>query len=223
MKRTSIRSIVEYVGAASITAFLLSLSLFAGCSAPEAFVSPTFDPNTTQTIAVVAEDRSGKIRSAPFLREIEELFTSGLMAKGYKTVARSNAEAVEKELVILTDDEVVEIGRVLRADAVLIVSITDFGQSSEQRSGQVTSIDVLSGKRSQEYQTRTVHSAFGAITARLINLKREILWSGSHRDTCTIPDSEQVGSAVRSVAKSLAASFPDRFAKQKASHGQRPK
>jgi hypothetical protein len=212
---------VHYKALVSMPVLMLSLGLLAGCSAPESHVSPSFDPNATGTIAVVAEDRTGKIPKYGFLRECEDVFAAKLMAKGYRIAARRDAEAVEKELVILTDDEVVEIGRVLRADAVMIVSITDFGQSSEIRSGEVTYRDVRTRERTTRWETRTVHSAFAAITARLIDLNREILWSGSHRDSCIMPDSEQVGSALRSVAKCLAESFPDRFGEKRASPHQR--
>jgi hypothetical protein len=181
-------------------------------------MSPKFVPENIETIAVIAEDRSGSLRrnQLGFLRSIEDSITVKLFEKGFRVAARRDAEAVEEELKILTDDEIVALGRILGADVVMIASITDVSTSSERKAGRSgESINIITGERSR-YRTSsyTEYTADVALSVRIIALNRETLGSATYRTSRTSRRTAPVEQALTTAATRMAAAFPSRFAEK---------
>ena len=141
---------------------------------------PGFDPQRLDKIAILVE----KGREIPD-RMIEDEFISALLGKNYTIAARSDTQAILKEMQFqksgITDDDAVNLGKVLNVQSVLIVS--------------VTSLKVNKGKKQLEC----------GLDARLIGVERsEVLWIGTHSGSGA-PDSENT------LFKKLSAQLADKF------------
>ena len=92
---------------------------------------PGFDPQRLDKIAILVE----KGREIPD-RMIEDEFISALLRKNYTVAARSDTQAILKEMQFqksgVTDDDAVKLGKVLNVQAVLIVSVTSLKVNKEK-------------------------------------------------------------------------------------------
>ena len=126
---------------------------------------PGFNAQRLDKIAILAE----RGREIPD-RMIEDEFISALLRKDYTIAARSDIQAVLKEMQFqktgLTDDDAVNFGKVLNVQAVLIVSVTSLKVNREKKQLECT------------------------LDARLISVeKSEVLWIGTNSGS-GVADSE---------------------------------
>ena len=141
---------------------------------------PGFNTQGLDKIAILVE-KGGEIPD----RMIEDEFISALLRKDYTIAARSDTQAVLKEMQFqksgVTDDDAVNLGKVLNVQAVLIVS--------------VTSLKVNKKKRLE-----------CGLDARLIGVERsEMLWIGTHSGT---GEADNENKLFKKLSAQLADSIP---------------
>ena len=189
---------------------LLCVNLFAGCkqlqeiyemSLPRAeyTTSPSFDPIKFNKVAILVEDNTRRFRRSGYLRQVEDEFVQAVIRKGYTVATRSDIEQIKKELKFQdsgwTDEDIMEVGRMLNVPAILIVSINDSSDDSRRNS-----------------QGTRIYYASASIGSRLLNVeKAEILWLASYTGTVRISKSNQRGMALAPVARVVAEAFPNRI------------
>ena len=147
---------------------------------------PGFNAQRLDKIAILAE----RGREIPD-RMIEDEFISALLRKDYTIAARSDIQAVLKEMQFqktgLTDDDAVNFGKVLNVQAVLIVSVTSLKVNREKKQLECT------------------------LDARLISVeKSEVLWIGTNSGSGAT-DSENI--LFKKLSSQLADRFPSRSLK----------
>lgn len=133
----------------TISRGLLSIALFGACLVlqscalvpvapirPSVTVSPAFNTGRYSRLAVFVEDRTNRLGQGGVTREIEDEFMNAVIQNGYTLADRSNTEQVARELKfqqsVLTEKQIVSIGRLLNVPAVLIVSINSVTTSPYQ-------------------------------------------------------------------------------------------
>jgi len=141
---------------------------------------PGFNAQRLDKIAILVE----KGREIPD-RMIEDEFISALLGKNYTIAARSDTQAILKEMQFqksgITDDDAVNLGKVLNVQSVLIVSVTSLKVNKEKKQLEC------------------------GLDARLIGVERsEVLWIGTHSGSGA-PDSENT------LFKKLSAQLADKF------------
>ena len=146
---------------------------------------PGFNTQGLDKIAILVE-KGGEIPD----RMIEDEFISALLRKDYTIAARSDTQAVLKEMQFqksgVTDDDAVKLGKVLNVQAVLIVS--------------VTSLKVNKKKRLE-----------CGLDARLIGVERsEMLWIGTHSGT---GEADNENKLLKKLSAQLADSIPSHGSK----------
>lgn len=171
-------------------------------------VSPAFQPEVYDRVAILVEDRTGRLRyggsGEGALREVEDEFTSHLIGKGYAVAARgADVDRVLEELRFqrqgVTDRDVQQLGRMLNVPAVLLVSINENSSSSEY----VRYTDGSAG---------TIYWGSGAIGARLISVERgEVLWISSYSTRIQIAQGSEQTRVLAPIAQGVASAFPDRY------------
>jgi len=144
---------------------------------------PGFDPQRLDKIAILVE----KGREIPD-RMIEDEFISALLRKNYTVAARSDIQAVLKEIQfqksVLTDDDAIKLGKVLNVQAVLIVSVTSLKVNKEKKQLEC------------------------CLDARLIGVERsEVLWIGTHSGTGEVDKENKL---LKKLSAQLADSIPSR-------------
>jgi len=142
--------------------YILFLIIFLGCAHVQSTTSPSFKQSNISELAVIVIPGEKTPQ-----RQIEDVFISAIMKKGYKIVSRSDFEQIMNEMKLqysdITDVAAAEIGKILNIPAILIVQVTQIEEFK------------LFGNRHVQV----------SIGARLISVeKSEVLWIGtfSHGD-----------------------------------------
>jgi hypothetical protein len=176
---------------------------------PETSQDSSFDPKQLTKLAVLVVGsgpsrglaRGNRDTLTDQQRLVEDEFVEILLQKGYSLVSRSDIQAVIKEQRFqksgLTEDNAVDVGKLLNVPAVLVVSVTTF--SAENQVNQRTRKSFLVG--------------IATLGARLVSVESgAIWWSGTHGETRAINGRAEARDVLAYVAKNVAAAFPDRGA-----------
>ena len=142
---------------------------------------PGFNTQRLEKIAILVE----RDREIPD-RMIEDEFIRVLLSKNYTVVARSDTQAILKEMQFqksgLTDDDAVNLGRVLSVQAVLIVNVTDLKVTRDRKQLQCS------------------------MGVRLIGVeKSEVLWIGTHSGSGSADNENKL---LKKLSAQLADSIP---------------
>ncbi len=171
--------------------------------APRVTLSPHFNPEPCDRLAVIVLDHTRRIHQSGILRQVEDEFMRTVMEKGYTLITRSDVDRIIEELNFqrssLTEQQVARIGHVLNVPAVLLVSIN---QITTQRYQPMVYV------QGQRYYVTSVN-----ISARLISAERgEVLWISSFTGDYHF-SGERHGElqALTPVASVVASGLPDRL------------
>lgn len=212
--------------------FLTAPCILVSCSTPSAVTSPHYNPEKYSRVAVIAIPEQQDVNPG-LLRRIEDSCNMEIMKKGYSVVSRSDIARVMNELnfqrMSLTDQstKVTQIGKILKVPGIVIASVNNvreiahvLPETYSSGSNNDRSYSNYSGA-----QVTTISSA--AVSARLVDVSTaDVLWIGQ----ASLGGSENPFSALSSMvgeasggaenlahilAKKVAASYPDRFPKNK--------
>ena len=193
------------VAPAVFLACLAAALASAGCSGVQASTYPGFRPGDFDSVAVKVEDGTGGRVPEELLRQIEDLFITELVGKGYATASRSDVSSLLEEDRLeaqgITRSAGQQYGRVLNSLLILNVTVSEYDY--EDQYGPPYMRD-----RVEVRDVMHLASDRCAITARFIRRQDgAVMWSaaarnGSGWNTETAPSDLLLASA-RAVSKEV--------------------
>jgi hypothetical protein len=213
-------------------------ALGAACATPAlVFVSPDYGSNPIARVAVLDfSDYPGQAGSGAIASDVFEQF---LLPLGYNLVERKEVDQILKEQSFQASSSVdpataQSMGKILGVDALVVGSVTDFAQASEQtvmvddpqevqqpiygqapagRNGWGGGQTVVTGYTTTEVdqqiqETETLPAEIG-LSVRMVGVKSgTVLWTASA--SC---DGANVSDAAQSAAESIASGLQDQLKK----------
>jgi hypothetical protein len=203
-----------------IALFCCAAALLAGCTfstTPVTFdpdASPArrlaaanFDPSRLRRLTVLVRNETGRSIVPGVLRKMDDEFSYALIGKGYELLARADLDVVLNEITLdrlgLTESRAAQIGRMVNAEAVLVVSVTSIDVCVEHAT-------VYTGKHRPPH-IQPIFCTRAAVSARLIDVSSSnVLWLASHTGEGRSWRSEDTVGLIPTVAIDVARAFPTR-------------
>lgn len=206
--------------------------MLVACSTPSAVTSPHYNPEKYARVAVIAIPEQPDINPG-LLRRIEDSCNMEIMKKGYSVVSRSDIARVMNELnfqkMSLTDQstKVTQVGKILKVPGIVLASVNNVREIDHVLPETYSSGSSNSGSYSSYSGAQVTTISSAAVSARLVDVSTaDVLWIGQ----ASLGGAENPFSALSSMvgegsggaenlahilAKKVAASYPDRFPKNK--------
>lgn len=172
-------------------------------------LSPHFDSNVFDRLAVYVEDRSGRRLNNGVIRAIDDEFVRAAIQYGYKVATRSDIDAIERELMIQSSDfteaAMAKRARALNVPAIILVSVNSL---------EIVQFTSLVSVLIKSQRNKRAYNANVSVSARMIDAEAaQIIWLSSYTSQEYIgerKDYKIAAEAVVPVASEVAASLPKR-------------
>lgn len=200
-------------------AYAILLFVFSGCvippettevaPQPTVTTSPQFDPRVYNRVAIYVQGLTQRRIDQGSVRAVEDEFTRAAIAHGYTVAARSDMEAIDRELKIqasdFTEAAMAKRARALNVSAIILVSLNAL---DIERYDPWESSIVRPERPPRSYRARA------AISARMISAaEAQVIWLSSYGDYYHLGsnrDYGQAGQSLQRVAAVVAQSIPVR-------------
>lgn len=203
---------LSLVGAAIVGVFF-----FVGCAALEMESTPQwtftgdFEARRAERVVIVTDAPVPALRDSSVrhsvTRRVEDEASRLLIPKGYRLASRSDLDHVLSELTLQSSDwsaqDAVQVGRLMNVDAIVILSIVEYGHVREQRTFQ----------QQGRPETVWVMTGVAEVNGRYIDVESgEALGVGSTRVQRGIDREGDVTGLVLEATRRLVGDFPSRHA-----------
>ena len=201
--------------ARSLLVSLVLLLPLVGCVSSQSrdvWTSPTMQPDTHRSVAIVALDQTGRLeRNNGTLINAEDRIAAELGRRGYETTLQSNFRQYFDQQVFrqtgLTDADFADAARHADADAILIARVTAIDVWRQEDNPWIP-MPRINGR-----STAPQYTAGGTVSLRLIDARTgATLFTATGEAKQGVSDSRQIGTVVEDAASMLTKEIPARLA-----------